>query len=1193
MKKAYCIIAAIALFAMTNTTTAATRWVDVTASYFNNPSFQTGDKGDWTYEGEANSFALIRVGCIEMWQGWMHMSRKLSVPNGRYRFSLQALYRFRRHQWAYEQWVAGEDEHTAFYYANGEEHEVPSEYTFAFTQNPGGATYHPDDTHWYCNSMETAEMAFDQGAFKCEVEVEVTDGSLLLGIYNDSEMTHTDNWLVVDNIKLEHLTEYNEPSAGDLCFNELVAANVDLQLSPAYNFDSWVEIFNSSSKSLSLSGCILSDHAGHRWQMPAGVGSIAPYSFKQIWMGSNDIRPVQAPFKLDCEGGTINLESPGGTLLCSAEYPEAISRTSYARTTDGGSTWNWTDTPTPAASNATADYSSVRTAAPDVKTDGQLFDDRLRIVVHTPLDATLRYTTDGTTPTLTNGETSANGIFNINQTTAFRFRCFIKGQLGSEVITRQYIRRNHAHTLPVIAVSTPDEYLYDDMIGVYTRGTNGCTGNGQSTPANWNMNWNRPVNFQYILPESNTMVLNQDVDFAISGGWTRSSSIKSFKLKADRVYEGQNTMPYAFFDAKPYIRNKTLQVRRGGNDGGCRIKDAALHEIIQRSGVDIDVMSYQPAVHYINGEYRGLINVREPNNKDFAYSNWAITKDDIEIYEQSPDSGAFMMIGRPDALLHLYDLSATAANAETYAEICSLVDIDEFINYMAAELYLGSWDWPDNNLKAYRAKDGGRFRVTFFDLDAAFGTDGRGMDEEGEIYIGGNTFRWIDGMQWHRYDYIYDTAERRYGEIKFCTFFLNMLENDDFRRRFIDTFCIMGSVFEPTRAAAICNELGERVRKTMSWEGASPDGSLNEIREKLKGRAEGFVSQMKEYERLRLAEVAEQQVRIVVEPAEAGDFYINEVHVPYSEYDGKLFPPVKLRAEARGGYKFLGWRYADNSSRFITTNAKMSMPAGEDIKVVASFRKLSSTERSKGFPNIRINEVSAANIIFANDNYKRNDWIELYNTTDNDIDLTGLYLSDDKNDPHKYQIAATSADIPTVIPAHNYAIVWCDKAEGTRALHAPFKLDADGGCVSITAADGSWSDILYYPPHDGRQTVARFPDGSEDIFVTNVPTIAAANRRSSYLEKVDQAAVGIEGIADNTVADLSLHREGNQIVATSSTALTAHLQLFTSDGRCIHEASLRFNGTKAVAPIPSLGHGIYVARVSDNQGRTAVTKFNN
>lgn len=1190
MKKIRYIIAAVAVTALSEVT-AAERWVDVTGYYFNNPSFQTSDKSDWTFDGSASSFALIRVGCIEMWQGWMHMSRVLEVPNGRYRFSLQALYRFRRHVWAYEQFVAGTDEHTAFFYANGEEREVPSEYTFAFTEDPGGATYHPDDEHWYCNSMETAEQAFDLGAFKCEVEVEVTDGQLSLGVYNDSELTHTDNWLVVDNIRLESLTEYNEPAAGDLCINELVAANVDMQMSPAYNFDSWIELYNASDKSLTLTGCILTDHSDHRWQMPAGVGSIAPHSFKQLWLGSNDIRSSQAPFKLDCEGGSIALCSADGTLLCSADYPETISRAAYARTTDGGSEWSWTATPTPAATNATASFANVRTDAPSVRPDGQIFDDKLRIIATAPQGVTLRYTTDGTTPTMENGQTLTGGIININQTTSIRFRCFADGQLPSEVVTRTYIKKDYSHTLPIIAVSTPDDYLYDDMIGVYTRGTNGCTGNGQSTPANWNMNWDRPVNFELILPESNTMALNQDVDFAISGGWTRSGWPKSFKLKADRVYEGQNTMPYAFFDAKPFIRNKTLQVRRGGNDSGCRIKDAALHEIIQRSGIDLDVMSYQPAVHYINGEYRGLINIREPNNKDFAYANWAITKEDIEIYEQSPDSGAFMMIGRPDALLHLYDLSATVADAQTYAEICELVDIDEFINYMAAELYLGSWDWPDNNLKAYRHKDGGRFRITFFDLDAAFGTDGRSYDEEGEIYIGGNTFRWVDGMQWHRYDYIYDTGERRYGEIKFCTFFLNMLENDNFRRRFIDTFCTMGSVFEPTRAAAICDELGERVRKTMSWEGASPDGSLNEIRSKLQGRAEMFVAQMKEYERLRLAEVEQQQVTLITEPADAGDIYINDVRVPYADYDGKLFPPVKLRAEAKGGYRFLGWRTAENAARFLTTNAEMKLPAGDGLNLVASFRKLSSGERKKGFPDVRINEVSAANTIFANDNYKRNDWVELYNTTDTDIDLAGLYLSDDKADPHKYQIAAASEGISTTIPAHGHAIVWCDKAEATRALHAPFKLDADGGCVSITASDDSWTDILYYPPHNGRETVARFPDGAEDICVTNIPTINKPNRRSSYITKVDQQAVGIGDMAANDIRDLDLRQAGRTLIATSSTALSARLQLFASDGRCLHEAELRFSGTQATALLPSLPHGIYVAHVTDDQGRKAVRKL--
>ncbi len=1191
MKKFRHIILAISLLLAAAPTAAATRWVDVTSTYFNNPSFQTGDRSDWTFEGEASSFALIRVGCIEMWQGWMHMSRELELPNGRYRFSLQALYRFRRHQWAYEQWAEGTDEHTAFFYANDEEREVPSEYTFAFTSDPGGATYHPDDDHWYCNSMETAEMAFNEGVFKCEVEVEVTDGRLRLGVYNDSELTHTDNWLVVDNVKLEQLTDYNEPSAGELCINEIAAANVDLQFSPAYNFDSWIELYNPTDKVLTLTGCVLADHAGHRWQMPAGVGTIAPHGFKQLWMGSNDIRSWQAPFSLDCEGGTISIESPAGEVLCTQGYPEAISRTAYARTTDGADAWSWTATPTPAASNATAIFAAVRTEAPVVRPDGQFFDSNLRVLVHIPQGATLRYTTDGTTPTLDNGQTSVNGIFNISQTTSFRFRCFADDQLPSAVVTRTYIKKDHDHTLPVIAVSTADDYLYDDMVGVYTRGTNGRTGNGQSTPANWNMNWNRPVNFQLILPQTNTMVLNQDVDFAISGGWTRSNWPKSFKLKADRVYEGLNTMPYAFFAAKPYIRNKTVQVRYGGNDSGCRIKDAALHEIIQRSGIDLDVMSYQPAVHYINGEYRGLINIREPNNKDFAYANWAITKDEIEIYEQSPDSGAFMMVGRPDALLHLYDLSATAAQPDTYAEICELVDIDEFINYMAAELYLGSWDWPDNNLKAYRLADGGRFRITFFDLDAAFGTDGRTTDEEGEIQINGNAFRWVDGMQWHRYDYIYDTSERRYGEIKFCTFFLNLLENDDFRRRFIDVFCTMGSVFEPTRAAEICDELGDRVRQTMAWEGASPDGSLNEVREKLKGRAAKFVKQMKEYERFRLSGATEQQVTLTVDPVEAGDIYINDVRVPYGEYDGALFPPVALRAEARGGYRFMGWRYADNTSRYITGDATLDLPAGNGLKLVAAFRKMTYADRKHGYPAVRINEVSAANAIFANDNYKRNDWVELYNTTDQPLDLAGLYLSDDPADPHKYQITAANENVGTTIPAHGYAIVWCDKAEAATALHAPFKLDADGGCVSITAADDAWTDVLYYPPHNGRETVARFPDGTDDVCVTNVPTIAATNRRTSYLTIVDQQAVGIGGVAEEPAADLSISRAGDLIVASSSTAQTATLRLFASDGRLVGAADLRFSGARATAPLPPISHGVYVARVTDDQGRTAVMKI--
>ena len=1166
----------------------ATRWVDITAQYFTNPSFTTQDKSDWTFRGDASAFARISSGAIEMWQGWMEASRELTLPDGHYRFSMQGLFRFRRHVWAYPQWLEGTDERSAFIEVNDRRVEVLSEYTFHFDTETADCYKPEGEDKWFPNSMATAEMAFNAGAYPNELEVDVTNGKMSIFIYNEAEQQHSDNWLIFDQVKLERLEDVVEPAAGDVCVNEIVAANVDLQLSPAYNFDGWVELYNRTDKSLVMGGCVLSDHEGNRWRLPDDMGRLEPHGYMRIWLGSNALNPRQATFKLDSEGGTISLATAGGRQLLSQSYPAAISRTAYARTTDGGDTWSWTDTPTPGATNATAAYADVRTEAPTARS-GQLFDDQLRVTVRHASGTTLRYTTDGTTPTLTNGAVSANGIFTISETTSFRFRCFAEGQLASPVVTRTYIKKDHPHTLPIIAVSTADEYLYDDMIGVYTRGINGRTGNGQSTPANWNMDWDRPVNFQLLLPESNTMALNQDVDFAISGGWTRAGWPKSFKLKADRVYEDQNTMPYAFFRAKPYIRNKTIQVRYGGNDTGSRIKDAALHEIIQRSGVDIDVMSYQPAVHYINGEYRGLINIREPNNKDFVYANWGLTKSEIEMYEQSPDSGAYMMIGRPDVLHRLYELSATASDAASYAEICDLVDIDEFTNYMAAELYLGSWDWPDNNLKAYRPVDGGRYRITFFDVDAAFGTDGRGMDEEGELQIGGNAFRWIDGMQWHRYDLIYDTNERRYGEIKFCTFFLNLLENDDFRRRFIDTFCTMGSVFEPTRAAAICDELGQRVRQTMSWEGASPDGSLGEIRSRLNGRAAALAKQMKAYERFRLSAVTPQTVSLSTN-IDGGEIYVNGIRVPYAEYDGQLFPPVTLKAEARGGYRFLGWRYADDTQHYITGNAELPLPEGNGLHLVADFRKLTTRERRAGFPDVRINEVSAANDIYANDNYKRNDWIELYNTTDHDIDLAGLYLSDDPVDPHKYAITAEGTDASTMLEAGGRRIVWCDGKEGTTQLHATFKLAQEGGMVSITAADDSWSDILYYDAHDSKHTVGRYPDGADDVFVMNIPTIDKANMQSSYTVAVDQTATAIrpaEALGDG----LTLRYAAGRLAIRTTTADEVDVAIYTADGRQVMTATPKLAAGYADVDCHALHPGAYVVRATDSEGRHATTKF--
>ena len=355
--------------------------------------------------------------------------------------------------------------------------------------------------------------------------------------------------------------------------------------------------------------------------------------------------------------------------------------------------------------------------------ESQVFGTRLTVCVNIPEGATLRYTTDGSTPTATHGQTSTDGLFYPDQTTVYRFVLVQEGWLPSPVVTRTYIYKDKDFTLPVFAVTTDEANLFGDDYGILVRGNgNGRPGNGQSTACNWNMDWERPVNFEYLTAEGQ-MVVNQETGMERSGGWSRAWNPASFKIKANKRYELQNYLPYDFFPAKPYLKHKTLQMRNGGNDNTCRIKDAALQEIIFRSGIDIDCQAYQPAMHYINGRYAGTINVREPNNKHFVYANYGLDDDEIDQFEMSPDSGYVQKCGTYTSMQRWLDLSQRSGEATAYEEIRQMVDIDEYCNYMALVFYLANTDWPQNNLKAFKPlTEGGKFRFVLYDLDGAFGT---------------------------------------------------------------------------------------------------------------------------------------------------------------------------------------------------------------------------------------------------------------------------------------------------------------------------------------------------------------------------------------------------------------------------------------------------------------------------------------
>jgi len=221
----------------------------------------------------------------------------------------------------------------------------------------------------------------------------------------------------------------------------LMASNAGEVMSPAINFDSWIELYNPGEQDVNLGGMYLSYDAQNpmMWQMPNNMGTVPAKGFKVVWLGSNDIKSNQAPFKLDCDGGTIYLSDSKGGPVTSVTYPQALSRTAWARKTDGGDEWGWTAQATPEATNATATFADKRLPAPVVDQGSQLFSNSIKIKVQIPKGASLHYTTDGSMPTK-NSYPSTGGQFEVSKTTNFVFRLFQDGYLPSPPVTRSYIK---------------------------------------------------------------------------------------------------------------------------------------------------------------------------------------------------------------------------------------------------------------------------------------------------------------------------------------------------------------------------------------------------------------------------------------------------------------------------------------------------------------------------------------------------------------------------------------------------------------------------------------------------------------------------------------------------------------------------------------------------------------------------------
>lgn len=152
------------------------------------------------------------------------------------------------------------------------------------------------------------------------------------------------------------------------------------------------------------------------------------------------------------------------------------------------------------------------------------------------------------------------------------------------------------------------------------------------------------------------------------------------------------------------------------------------------------------------------------------------------------------------------------------------------------------------------------------------------------------------------------------------------------------------------------------------------------------------------------------------------------------------------------------------------------------------FYTLTATYATINKGDVTINELLAQNVSGTTDSAgDYEDWVELYNTTNTDLDLGGYYLSDNPGNLTKWQFP-----LNTIIPSNGYLIVWADDEAAEGRLHATWKLSVGGESVVLTSPSLDTLDRITFGAQSADTAFARVPNGTGN-FVKQAPTFSANN----------------------------------------------------------------------------------------------------
>lgn len=680
-------------------------------------------------------------------------------------------------------------------------------------------------------------------------------------------------------------------------------------------------------------------------------------------------------------------------------------------------------------------------------------------------DQQIYFTTDGSDPKPESGNVYTQPI-EINATSEVRASTIKAaaaaedGTLGavytvSYVIGQDVDSRFDDDTL-VFVLSTDPYNLYDYEYGIAVPGkiyddyVKEHPGEEipYNAPGNYYMTgreWERPI-YVEVFENDGTKVIDQAAGVRLSGGYSRVPDQKSLRLIARKDYDPENgKFKYAFFpgaeteDGVPVTEFDRLVLRNGANDREfAGVRDELSQNLAQDYGYPV-TQHCTPAAVFLNGEYYGFSWLHENYNQDYLATYFGGNRDNYEIVSntENADEGSERALADYAEMYALYDEDLT--DDKVFDKLCSLVDIDDLVQYYCMQIFISNKDWPGNNYKAFRyyPAEGeeitseymdGRWRFMFFDAEFAWSLYG----ERANL----NTIKdLLDGTHMS-------------GESKVLK---ALLQREDMREKFAAVMSdLTAYAFEETHIKEVLDELcgisdNEQFYAldkgiTSTW---ARRENFAESREQIRSFAD-----MREFivfrDMFRLYEWEDERYSVSVTSADCAVTKLNTQRkkgrgVLSAEYHVNCSVP--LSAEIADGWEFVCWEINGQSydTPEITISADM---ADSDGRVIAKL--VTQQKETTGAP-LQIKTICTE---------KKAGYFVLYNPNSTAASTGGLYLTDKPEELQRWQLPAL-----TIEPYSELLIVTDNNKtqEALRQVQANFSLkkgetlilsDAEGNIIS-------------------------------------------------------------------------------------------------------------------------------------------------